>query len=78
MALKKNSERFEDAKVFNTIDPKYEKWCIEDQKYYLEKQASLLELALSVSKFYEYRVKFDREGQQNRFTRSGDKSSVKV
>ena len=50
----------------------------EDQKYYLEKQASLLELALSVSKFYEYRVKFDREGQQNRFTRRGDKSSVKV
>ena len=76
MALKKNSERFEDAKVFKTIDPKYENG--EDQKYYLEKQASLLELALSVSKFYEYRVKFDREGQQNRFTRSGDKSSVKV
>ena len=78
MALKKNSERFEDAKVFKTIDPKYHEWWIVDQKYFIEKQLSLLELTLNVSKFYEYRVKSDRGGQENRFTRSGDKSSIKV
>ena len=47
MALKKNSECFEDANVFKTIYPKYDEWWIEDRKYYTEKQASLLELALS-------------------------------
>ena len=78
MTLKKNSECFEDGKAFKTIDPKYNEWWIEDRKYYIEKQASLLEVTLNISNFYKYKVKFDREGQQNRFTRGGDKSSVKV
>ena len=45
---------FENLNVFKKIDVKYDEIWLVNRKYFIEVEASLLELALNLSGLYEY------------------------
>ena len=60
--LMTKSWMFEDVEAFKRVDKKYDESFIKDRKHFIENEASLLELALSVSNLYEWEIKYEKEG----------------
>ena len=60
--LMTKSWMFEDVEAFKRVDKKYDENFIKDRKDFIENEASLLELALSVSNLYEWKIKYEKEG----------------
>ena len=52
---------FENLNAFGNIDVKYNEIWLVNRKYFIEVEASLLELALNLSGLYEYRVQFEEK-----------------
>ena len=55
---------FENLNVFKKIDVKYDEIWLVNRKYFIEVEASLLELALNLSGLYEYWVEFKEKRVQ--------------
>ena len=53
---------FEDVEAFKKIKSEYNEYWVKERKHYIENEASLLDLALSIDGYYEYKNKFEKEG----------------
>ena len=53
---------FEDVEAFKKIKSEYNKYWVKERKHYIENEASLLDLTLSIDDRYEYKNKFEKEG----------------
>ena len=60
--LLKNTDLFEDVEAFKKIKSEYNKYWVKERKHYIENEASLLDLVLSIDDYYEYKNKFEKEG----------------
>ena len=59
MTLIRNRMIFENLNAFRKIDVKYVEIRRVNRKYFIEVEASLLQLALNLSGLYEYWVEFE-------------------
>ena len=58
----KNSGLFEDVEAFKKIKCEYNEYWVKERKHYIENGASLLDLVLSINDYFEYKNKFEKEG----------------